>query len=202
MTATSKVLSRHMDQLFVERLLRHEAAAWREFHTRYNRLVYRSIHRVTRRFSAVLGSEDVEEIYANFLVNLHKRGMHKLRSYSPERGCSLSTWISLLATNTAWDFLRGVARQPAPASLCETAELRSVSPDPHRQLEARERLTALQRTLIKLSDRDRRFVQLFFVEGRSPEQIAEDMSISVKTVYSKKHKIRCRLQSAMEPAAA
>jgi DNA-directed RNA polymerase specialized sigma24 family protein len=38
-----------------------------------------------------------------------------------------------------------------------------------------------------------------------PEQIADEMGISVKTVYSKKHKIRCRLIRMMqshEPMAA
>ena len=52
----------------------------------------------------------------------------------------------------------------------------------------------------------RTFVELFFVEGRTPEQIASEMRISVKTVYSKKHKIRCRLEHAlargMQAAAA
>ena len=52
-------------------------------------------------------------------------------------------------------------------------------------------------TLQSFSEKDRTFVDLFFMQGRTPEQIAEEMQISVKTVYSKKHKIRCRLESAL-----
>ena len=49
------------------------------------------------------------------------------------------------------------------------------------------------------SCKDRDFVRLYFMDGLSPEEIAAQMEISVKTVYSKKHKIRCRLQKALEP---
>ena len=50
------------------------------------------------------------------LVSLNNRDMHKLRTFEPERGHRLSTWIGLLATNTAWDYLRSVARQPVRGS--------------------------------------------------------------------------------------
>jgi RNA polymerase sigma-70 factor (ECF subfamily) len=55
----------------------------------------------------------------------------------------------------------------------------------------------VQDTLSGFSKKDRTFVELFFMQGRTPEQIAEEMRISVKTVYSKKHKIRCRLEHAL-----
>ena len=40
-------------------------------------------------------------------------------------------------------------------------------------------------------------MRLYFGEGLEAEQVAGQMGISVKTVYSKKHKIRLRLESAM-----
>lgn len=44
-------------------------------------------------------------------------------------------------------------------------------------------------------------MELYFGEGMEPEQIAEVMNISVKTVYSKKHKIQSRLESLLSNAA-
>jgi RNA polymerase sigma-70 factor (ECF subfamily) len=38
---------------------------------------------------------------------------------------------------------------------------------------------------------------LYYIESRSPEEIADEMGISVKTVYSKKHKIRTRLEKLL-----
>ncbi len=185
------------EEVLLDRMLMRDGRAWREFHERYDRLIYRAIHKVTQRFSSVLGSADVDEIYAALLVSLNNRDMHKLRTYEPERGHKLSTWIGLLATNAAWDYLRSVSRQPPRGSAVEAEALTCGEPDPFHALAAKEEWLRVSATLESFSDKDRTFVDLFFLQGRSPEQIAEEMRISVKTVYSKKHKIRCRLENAL-----
>ena len=60
----------------------------------------------------------------------------------------------------------------------------------------------MNQALESFSKKDRTFVKLYFVEGLSPEEVAEVMDVSVKTVYSKKHKIRCRLEEAVASLAA
>ncbi|MEY2933926.1 MAG: hypothetical protein RL033_4675 [Pseudomonadota bacterium] len=179
------------------RMMGRESRAWREFHNRYDRLIYRAIHKVTQRFSSVLGSADVEEIYALLLCSLNSREMHKLRTFEPERGHRLSTWVGLLATNSAWDYLRSLSRQPQRGNAIEAEDVSCHDPDPFHALAAKEEWVRVRDTLSSFSEKDRTFVDLFFLQGRSPEQIAEEMQISVKTVYSKKHKIRCRLEVAL-----
>jgi RNA polymerase sigma-70 factor (ECF subfamily) len=39
---------------------------------------------------------------------------------------------------------------------------------------------------------------LYFDQGLEPEEVAQRMRISVKTVYSKKHKIRTRLEQMLQ----
>jgi RNA polymerase sigma-70 factor (ECF subfamily) len=188
------------DADLLSRMLTKEPAAWGEFHRRFDRLVYRCIHKVTGRFSSVVASEDVREIFGMFLVNITARDMHKLRRYQPERGNKLSSWIGLLATNTAWDYLRSLSRQPQTTELTEAAEVRASMTDPSDLILSKQRWALVNRTLCTFSIKDRDFVRLFYVEGMSPEEVAEEMAISVKTVYSKKHKIRCRLTQALAPA--
>ena len=185
------------DADLLQRMMLREARAWREFHSRYDRLIYRAIHKVTQRFSSVLDSADVEEIYAGLLCSLNARDMHKLRTFDVQRGHRLSTWMSLLATNAAWDYLRTISRQPQRGPEHEAEDVSYVGPDPFHALAAKEEWTRVHETLQGFSEKDRTFVELFFLEGRTPEQIASEMQISVKTVYSKKHKIRCRLESAL-----
>jgi RNA polymerase sigma-70 factor (ECF subfamily) len=48
------------------------------------------------------------------------------------------------------------------------------------------------------SPKDRLFVALYFDQGLDAEEVAQRMSISVKTVYSKKHKIRTRLERLLQ----
>ncbi|MBN8612874.1 MAG: sigma-70 family RNA polymerase sigma factor [Deltaproteobacteria bacterium] len=184
------------------RMLAREGRAWREFHVRFDRLVYRCIQKVTTRFSRSLGSDDVREIYAQFLLSLTARDMHKLRTFSPERGNKLSSWIGMLATNAAWDHLRSVARAPASAALTEAESVQAPGGDPYEQLLERERWAKVSDALQTFSEKDQTFVRLYYMDGLTPEEVAEEMQISVKTVYSKKHKIRSRLEQVLSPLAS
>lgn len=183
----------------LERMLARESRAWREFHRRYDRLVHRCIQKVTGRFSGVLSNEDVREIHAMFLFNLTTHDMRRLRRFEFERGNKLGSWLGMLAMNTAWDYLRVVARQPRLGSLAEAEQVAAPFEDPYHALLEKERWGVLNTTLSAFSGKDQQFVRLYYVDGVSPEEIAEEMGISIKTVYSKKHKIRRRLEKVLAP---
>lgn len=182
----------------VERMLRNEELAWREFLQRFHALIRSVIERTTRRFAPRLGGSEREEIYASFLHGLLQRDMHKLRMFDARRGTQLSTWIGLLATNTAWDHVRAALRKPysAPTLPAETA---SPAPDPLGELVAKEAVRELRQLLASLSSKDKLFIELFYVQNLSAEEVAITMNISVKTVYTKKHKLSARLQSVRRP---
>lgn len=201
MNTTTDITALDETQLLNRMLLR-DGNAWREFHGRYDRLIFRCIHKVTGRFPGSITSEDVREIYAMFLLSLNKRNMHKLRTFDPERGNKLSSWVGMLATNCAWDYLRGVARRPQTTTLADAEQIGSASDSPYEELLVKERWAVVNAVLQQFSSKDQQFVRLYFMEGMPAEEIAEEMGISVKTVYSKKHKIRCRLQKALEPVVA
>ena len=182
----------------LEGMIAADAGAWRLFHERYDRLIYRCITKVTCKFSGVLSREDVREIYANLLYNLLRRDMIKLRSFRPEKGNKLGSWIGLLAINTAYDYLRTISRQPRQGTLAEAIAAESAEPDPYEALLDKERRVRIDVVMQSFSRRDRTFVQLYYGEGLSPDDVAREMGISVKTVYSKKHKIRNRLVRLLE----
>lgn len=178
-------------------LIADEESAWRDFNEQYSRLVYRCITRVTARFAAVVGPEDVREIYAMLFLNLLANDKKKLRSYEPDRGSRFSSWIGMLAIHTTYDYLRTVKREPQRGSMTEAEGLASDVPDPFNVAVSRERATIVRSLLGTFSDKDRQFIQLYFGQGLEPEQVAERMQISVKTVYSKKHKIRSKLEALL-----
>ncbi len=188
------------DEQLVARMIKSQPLAWREFERRYDRLVDRCILKVTRRFSAVVSADDVREIAAMLRLSLVANDMHKLRSFDPERGNRFSSWIGLLAINCAYDYLRTVRREPGKAALTEATDLAAETPDPFEMVAQRQRAEIAKRLLEGFSARDRAFAALYFGEGLDPNVIAQRMKISVKTVYSKKHKIQARLE-AMQRAA-
>ena len=185
------------DAALVRALIADDSRAWREFNTRFSRLVLSTIGRVTARFSGVVSQEDLREIYATFCVQLLANDKLKLRSFDPQRGNKLSTWLGLLASHSAYDFLRSARREPRRAALSEAEDLCSSLPDPCESALMRERASLVSSLLENFTDRDRAFIQLYFGEGLAAELVAERLKISVKTVYSKRHKIQARLQSLL-----
>ena len=188
------------DDVLLQGLLTGSDRAWREFHLRYDRLIYRCITKVTGRFASLVNHDDISEIYASLIVQLLSNDMHKLRSFDPTRGNRLSSWIGLLAINAAYDYLRSIKREPNRAPLSEAEYLRSDLPSPFECCELSERATRLGAMLKHFSAKDQQFVALYFGEGLEPEQVAKRMRISVKTVYSKKHKIQSRLEHMLAAA--
>lgn len=178
-------------------LLDDAPGCWEEFFGRYDRLIYRCITRVTGRFTGLISQEDVREIYANVVVNLLHRDKHKLRTFDPARGSKLGSWIGLIAINTAYDYLRTLSRQPIGDCLAEASDRAAGGECPYEQALAREQLDRVAETLGTFSERDRLFVSLYYVEEREAEEVAEIMGISVKTVYTKKHKLRSRLSERL-----
>jgi RNA polymerase sigma-70 factor (ECF subfamily) len=180
----------------VEGLIANSPRAWREFQKKYDRLILRCITKVTKRFAAI-SQEDIREIYATLLVSLLANDKTKLRTFDPERGNRFSSWIGLLAIHCAYDYLRGIRREPHKEQLAEACEIWADSPDPFEQASQRQRADIAARVLSGFSEKDRTFATLYFGEGMAPDEIAHRMNISVKTVYSKKHKIQSRLEQLL-----
>jgi RNA polymerase sigma-70 factor (ECF subfamily) len=187
----------------VSGLLENRAEAWRALTLRYGRLIQSCISRVVSRFPSVVRAEDQAEIYSMLYLQLLANDRSKLRSFAPERGSRLSTWLGLLATHTAYDFLRTIRRIPRTTTLAEAEELAGETPDPVDVTLVRERASLVDVALAGFTSKDREFVELYFGEGLDPDEVARRMGISVKTVYSKRHKIQRRLQSLFgQPLAA
>jgi RNA polymerase sigma-70 factor (ECF subfamily) len=170
-----------------------EDRAWRDFDRRYARTVQRAITSVTSRFSAVVGADDVREIYATFCIRLLEADKHKLRTYDPQRGYALKSWFGMLAVQTTYEYLRKRKRETGRDRRAGEGVMGSAAPDPYEQTWERQRTKLADSLLDQFSDRDREFFRLYFDQGCEPEQIAKRMGISVKTVYTKKHKLACRL---------
>ncbi|PIE06245.1 MAG: RNA polymerase subunit sigma, partial [Sorangium cellulosum] len=62
----------------------------------------------------------------------------------------------------------------------------------------KQRETLVAKLLENFSAKDRFFVALYFDQGLDAEEVSRRMNISVKTVYSKKHKIRIRLERMLQ----
>lgn len=190
------------EQALLQGLLGKDEGAWREFHAQYGRLVCRCITKVISRFRHYASDDDLREIYATFFVQVLANDMYKLRMFAPDRGSSFTSWIGRLATNCAHDYVRGARRRALRerASVEQSDIERSAPPWLDEEVDSRRRLRFIESLLADFPPRDREFANLYFGEGLEPDEIAERMSISRRTVYSKKHKIQSRLVAIIEEA--
>jgi RNA polymerase sigma-70 factor, ECF subfamily len=187
------------DRELLRFVLRNEPRGWAELVRRFRALIYRCITKVTLRYAPNLGTADLDEIYADVLMQLVRDDMRKLRLYNPSRGTKLSSWLGMISANAAYDHLRGAGRRPVldkdgDVLDPETEHDRS----PLDMLIEKERWSHLNGLLAEFTDKDRTFVELYYQRGLEAEQVASEMQISLKTVYSKKHKIRAHLMRCLD----
>lgn len=187
------------DGELVAAVIAREPAAWPTFFAKYERLILACIRRALRRYGASHAEEDIEDLASQTAVNLVKDDYKKLRTFDPGRGYKLSSWVGLIATNTALDSLRRRAPTDvwAAASIDDTdpglPALTSAARTPSEELERKDSVRLAQQAILDLSDSERLFLEYYYVEELEPEEIARLMGISLNTVYSRKNKIREKL---------
>jgi len=187
------------DRELLAAVLRSEGRGWNELVRRYRALIYRCISKVTGKYAPYASNADTDEVFAEVLMGLLRDDMHKLRMYDPSRGTKLGSWIGIIAVNSSYDFLRSSFRRPAGDRL-------DASYDPHAPYDRtpldllldKERWSHLNTILDEFSEKDRRFLDLFYARGMEAEEVAAEMQISLKTVYSKNHKIRTHLRRCVD----
>ncbi len=186
--------------LLLSQVLEGSTKAFGNFHERYRRLVISCVRRVFHKHTVDVSMEDLEDTVGQAFLNMVKDDFRKLRLYDSEKGYKLSSWIGLIATNTAYDHLR--KRGPRVASLDDderyVPEPVSHTPTPPEQLEEQEQIDLLLLAIEQLSKNERRFVELCYEHQLTHEEIAAKLGLSLNTVYSKKNKIKVKLAGIVE----
>ncbi len=178
----------------LKRVLRGDQQAWAEFSRRYENLIVSCVIKVLRRYNASFCAEDLADLVAEVWLVLLRDDMRKLRLYDASRGYRLASWVGLMATNSTIDQLR--LRSADCTYLDDIAcpeRLLVDASSPDAGIEEREAADLARRALDQLSGEERDFVVSCFHEERRPEELAEELGITVNTVYSRKFKIREKL---------
>jgi RNA polymerase sigma-70 factor, ECF subfamily len=192
------------DDELVKAVLAREPAAWPTFFAKYERLILACVRRALRRYGAAHADEDVEDLASQTAFNLVKDDYKKLRTFDASRGYKLSSWVGLIATNTALDALRRRAPTDvwSAASIDDTdpglPALTSTARTPGEELERKDAVRQAQEAIGTLSTQERLFLEYYYVEELEPEEIARLMGISLNTVYSRKNKIREKLAQRID----
>lgn len=167
------------DREILKRCLNHEPGAWNDFVDRFLGLIYHVIQHTAHLRSTPLRPEDTEDLAAEVLLAMVANDYAALRQF---RGhSSLATYLTVIARRTCVHELtrRAAAREIQPAAdgkaMEEHVEDRSAS-------SGLESLEEVARLLQKLPGRERDVVRLYYLEGRSYEEISTELNMPVNSI--------------------
>ena len=168
-----------VDQALVERCLNREPGAWNDFVDRYLGLIYHTIYYTAHLRSVVLRPEDVEDIAAEILLQVVANDYAVLRRFLGK--CSLATYLTVVARRIC---VHELAKHSAAARIKNIGDGRDIR-EPHTapQFErGLENVELVQRMLKRLPRKAREIVRLYFLEGRSYEEISTTLHVPVNSI--------------------
>lgn len=167
---------------------------WAALVQRYERLIVSCVVKALRRYGATFSRDDLDDLVGDVWLVLLRDDMKKLRQYDAGRGFRIASFLGLVATNATIDHLRARQAESTPLDdvIEDFASLRAEAP--RDVVEAREEAELARAALAQLSGEERAFVVDCFRDERSPEELARALGVTTNTVYSRKFKIREKLQ--------
>jgi RNA polymerase sigma-70 factor (ECF subfamily) len=167
------------DRELLKRCLNHEPGAWNDFVDRFLGLIYHVIQHTAHLRSTPLRPEETEDLAAEVLLAMVASDYAVLRQF---RGhSSLATYLTVIARRICVQELarRAAAREVVPRD--GTARPEEIE-DHRPRSGGLETLEEVARLLQKLPGRERSVVRLYYLEGRSYEEISTELNMPVNSI--------------------
>ena len=178
--------------------LRSDKVAWDSFVLQYSNLVYHTIKKTLNLHHVQPHDDLVEDLYQEFFVSLLRNESKKLKQFRGVHGCSLASWLRVLAARLTIDFLR----KQAPTSGEVAGAMSRHSPDPAEPLLSEQQERLLNQAIQTLSPRDRILLDLCYRQALGSEQIAALLKTSVNAVYAQKSRVLEKIREVLRRSGA
>lgn len=177
-----------------------DKTAWDVFVEKYTDLVYHTIHKTLKLYCPDFLYQELEDIHNSVFLSLLENDHRKLRQYKGINGCTVSSWVMIITTNTALNFIKkggrvNISLEDSPG---EGKPVLETIADPQSsvidQIAESEKTKLMDGLMEGLSASDRLFLKYCYEDDLPPEEIAGIMNLSVSAIYSKKSRIIDKLQ--------
>ncbi len=174
-----------MDRKLIQRCLQHETGAWNDFVDRFLSLIYHTIQYTSYLRSFPLLPEQIEDIAQEVMLQILSNEYAVLRQF---RGnSSLATYLTVIARRICVQELSKLRKQQAAANHANQSNQAGNSLSGFEKLSSSaalgiESLEEVQKILKKLPSKEREIVRLFYLEGRSYEEISTQLNVPVNSI--------------------
>lgn len=184
----------------IRRCVSGDREAWRAIMTNYGALV---AHAVRTTFFRVLKQADpnqVDDAVQSVWLSLCDDGCRRLRSF--ESKAALSTWLTVLSTRRALDYIRGEMRKGSMKHVHLDDEERDLvkelqAPEAEEQFSLDE-IFLLYDALDRLPGDDKLILKMYYLDGLSYRSIASILKVAPNTVSSYILRARDKLKKCMK----
>jgi RNA polymerase sigma-70 factor (ECF subfamily) len=189
----------NQDRDLLRRCLSHHPGAWNDFVDRFLGLIYHVVHHTAHLRSAPLRAEDTEDIAAEVLLQIVANDYAMLRQFKAH--CSLTTYLTVISRRICVHHLASRAGgREVQANGKSGGGLEAVE-DESPRAPGLESLEEVEKLLNKLPGREREVVRLHYIEGRTYEEIATQLKISVNSIGPILSRARKKLRRGTTAAA-
>jgi RNA polymerase sigma-70 factor, ECF subfamily len=192
------------ERALISRCIQGNKDAWQDFIRRYSSLVYYMVQKVLYSGHCDAAREEIDDLHNDIFLSIIDNNGKKLRQYEGKNGCTVSSWVRIIAVRSTIDYLR---RKRDTLSLSTEDTVRAVeqqsasSCTPLQNLEDRERRQLLQDAIADLPAKDQLFLKLFYYKETPPQEIAAILHSSTSAVYSRASYLREKLREALKKAS-
>ena len=169
----------------------------------YSGIVSYGVSVIFQQFGRPSRREEIEDLCQDVFLSLFDHDARKLRQYQGRNGCSLASWLRVVANRLTIDRLRREGRMISlddPDS-AESSRIRDTQPDrrlgPEPQVEAAQRAARVRLMVKQLPAKDQLFVQLFYFQGLSIEEVASTIGITTNAAYVRKMRLHEKLRKIL-----
>jgi RNA polymerase sigma factor (sigma-70 family) len=190
------------DKKLVARCLAGEDEFLELFVRTFSNLVYLTVQYTLKSKHAAYSQSDVEDLHNTVFVKLFEKKCRKLAQFKGKNGCSLRSWVRIIAARTVIDFLRNkdrdaISRQHEFVAIDELSDLAANVSDPFTVLAKIDQTRMLQDCMHKLKPRERLLLKLHVFRNLPIRQTAQLMGITENNAYTIKHRTIKRLRELM-----
>jgi RNA polymerase sigma-70 factor, ECF subfamily len=184
---------RDIDRKLIDRCLRREPGAWRDFVDRYMGLIYHVIEHVAYARSRLLTSEDVEDIAAEVLLKIVDSDYGILRKFKGMS--SLPTYLTVIARRIC---VKELVKRHREEELGHANAHRASVDDGSGEVEAILTADEVERMLEDLSEREAEVIRLYHLKFMNYREIAKQVGVAENSIGPILAKARKKLREAAQ----
>lgn len=169
-----------LDKELIRRCLTHQPGAWNDFVDRYVGLIYHVIHHTCYLRSVPLSPEDTEDLAAEIMLAVVNGDYALLRQFHGKS--SLAAYLTVVARRIAVHALQKKAGGLPVQTHDNLDEVEAPVRRSKLHTARTENMEEVEKLLRKLKGKEREVVRLYFLEGRSYEEISNTLDIPVNSI--------------------